>query len=94
MLDTTKPLGLNVNREQAALLLNGLKVLPDTDKNNVIYDTLMRDLETIVVIWDRRIKNEKIIQEQRRKLKQLQKQNQKSGGVPPAPVTKPPAQTR
>jgi hypothetical protein len=61
------PIGLSVNREQAAMLLRGLDILPDDDKRAIIYKALRRDLESIVVIWDRRVKNEKIIQEMNKK---------------------------
>lgn len=66
MMNIKKPLGLNLNREQAALLLKGLEGISGLDRQNVLYEKLKRDLETIIVIWDRRIKNEKILSEQRR----------------------------
>ena len=72
-LGVNQPMGVNLNREQAALLLKGLKTLPDSDKKNVIYDTLIQNLETIVVIWDRRIKNEKMIMAERKRLKMMKR---------------------
>jgi len=57
------PIGLNVNREQAAMLLRGLDILPEADKRAIVYKALRRDLESIVLIWDRRVKNEKVAQE-------------------------------
>lgn len=57
-----KRLGLLTNKEQATMLLKGLELLPPQDKGNVVYETLVRELKTIVTIWDRRIKNEKILQ--------------------------------
>lgn len=68
MLGTNKPIGLSLNRESASLLLKGLESLPQEDRTNVVYERLKGDINTILVIWDRRIKNEKIIQEQRRQL--------------------------
>ena len=76
---TRKPLGLNLNHEMATLLLQGLDTLPENDKRTVTYGKLRKDLEYIVQIWDRRIKNEKIIQEQRRmihKTKRIQKKTE------------------
>jgi hypothetical protein len=61
------PIGLSVNREQAAMLLRGLDALTEDDKRGIIYKALRRDLESIVVIWDRRVKNEKIVQEMNKK---------------------------
>jgi hypothetical protein len=55
-----------LNREQAAILLKGLESISNIDKNTVIYKSIKRDLENIIVIWDRRIKNEVIIREQKR----------------------------
>ena len=74
-LDTKKPIGMNFNCQQAKLLLKGLMNLSDSDKNNVIYDRLIHDLNTIITIWERRIKNEKIIQEQKRTIKAVKKRN-------------------
>ena len=72
-LDVKKPLGLNLNKEGAALLVKGLSSLPTEDRNNVVFQRLMHDLNMIVTIWDRRIKNEKLIQEQKRLIKARQK---------------------
>lgn len=88
--EAARPFGLSLNREQAALLLKGLKSLPGTDQNNVIYEALIKDIECILTIWDRRIKNEKILQEQRRKLKQQKSQSAKSAPPPSAPAPKRP----
>lgn len=71
-IDTRKPIGLNLNREGAAMLLRGLESLPPEDRN-VVYQKLKQDLGMIVTIWDRRIKNEKILQENRRILRARQK---------------------
>jgi hypothetical protein len=70
MNNQVKPLGVQVNKEQATLLLKGLNMLPESDKRVVIYDSLKRDLETVVVIWDRLIKTQTTVQEERRKLKE------------------------
>jgi hypothetical protein len=67
-LDTKKPLGLSLNREGAALLLKGLEELPEEDKTGIVFDRLKHDISTIIVIWDRRIKNERMIQDHRRKM--------------------------
>ena len=72
-LGVNQPMGVNLNREQAVLLLKGLRALPDSDKKNVIYDTLVQNLDTIIVIWDRRIKNEKLIMAERKRLKMMKK---------------------
>ena len=65
-IDVFRPLGLSLNREASSLLLRGLDKLEAQDKQSVVYLSLHKDLENIVVIWDRRIKNEKILQEQQR----------------------------
>lgn len=72
-LDTKKPFGLSLNREGAVLLLKGLEGLPEEDKTSVVFDRLKHDINTIIVIWDRRIKNEKMIQDHRRKLHEKRK---------------------
>ena len=77
---TRKPLGLNLNHEMATLLLKGIDVLPENDRRTVTYSKLRKDLEYIIQIWERRIKNEKIVQEQRRiihKAKKAQKKETK-----------------
>jgi hypothetical protein len=88
ILNVTKPLGLSLNREQAALLLKGLESLPPANKNNVLYEKLRHELEYIVVIWDRRIKNERIIQDQRRSLHKARK-DQKSSPQRKVPLPRP-----
>lgn len=80
-LGANQPLGVNLNREMTALLIKGLKNLPDAEKKNVLYDTLLQNLETIIVIWDRRIKNEQLILAERRKIKIATKT--KTQPVPP-----------
>jgi len=72
-IDIRKPLGLGLNKEGASMLVRGLEKLPLDDQKNVVYQRLIHDLNMIVTIWDRRIKNEKIIQEQRRFIKAKQK---------------------
>jgi predicted DNA-binding transcriptional regulator len=62
-IDISKPIGLQLNSEQSKLLLKGLESLSLSDKKVVIYDTLVRELKTIIVIWERRIKNEQILKE-------------------------------
>jgi len=77
---TRKPLGLNLNHEMATLLLKGIDILPENDRRTVTYSKLRKDLEYIIQIWERRIKNEKIVQEQRRiihKAKKAQKKETK-----------------
>lgn len=81
-MDTNKPLGLNLGREQAAMLLKGLDTLPQQDRQNVLYKRLKQDLNMILTIWDRRIKNEKLIQEHRRKVKANKKKIRKSSYEP------------
>lgn len=72
-----KPMGLQINKEQAVLLLKGLKTLPETDQTSVVYQSLLRDVETINTILDRIVKNAKIANEQRRVLVMAKK------GIPP-----------
>lgn len=78
IVNISKPLGLNLNREQAALLLKGLESLEPSDKNNIIFEKIKHDLEYIVVIWDRRIKNERLVQDHRRALHKARKDRQSS----------------
>jgi hypothetical protein len=64
----------------ATLLLKGIDILPENDRRTVTYSKLRKDLEYIIQIWERRIKNEKIVQEQRRiihKAKKAQKKETK-----------------
>jgi hypothetical protein len=77
-MDISKPLGLSLSREQAALLLKGLENLPLSDRNNISFEKLKHNLEYIVVIWDRRIKNERIIQNHKRALHKARKDKQSS----------------
>ena len=58
-----KPMCLTLNRDQAALLKKGLTGLPSLDQKNANYQALMRDIDMIVVIWDRTIKNQQIVKE-------------------------------
>jgi hypothetical protein len=74
---TRKPLGLNLNHEMATLLLKGIDVLPENDRRTVTYSKLRKDLEYIIQIWERRIKNEKIVQEQRRTIHKAKKAQKK-----------------
>ena len=65
-LSVNQSLIINLNREQTAMLLRGLDKLSDADKQKVVYIQLRKDLESIIVIWDRRIKNENILRTERR----------------------------
>jgi len=55
-------IALSLNREQATMLLKGLESLSEDQKKTVVFAKMKRDLESIVVIWDRRIKNTKLIE--------------------------------
>jgi hypothetical protein len=44
------------------MLLKGLESLSEDQKKTVVFAKMKRDLESIVVIWDRRIKNTKLIE--------------------------------
>jgi len=55
-------IALSLNREQATMLLKGLESLSEDQNKTVIFAKMKRDLESIVVIWDRRIKNTKLIE--------------------------------
>lgn len=83
-----KPMGLQLNKEQAALILKSLKALPEAERKTVVYESLIRDVETIVVIWERILKNQKIMLEQRRAQKLKSKSSPRSdplpSGIPPA----------
>jgi hypothetical protein len=59
---------LKLTKETAQLLRNGLEALPSDRKNTVVYKDLVKNLDTILVVWDRTLKNELIVQEQRRKI--------------------------
>jgi len=73
---TNKPIGLNLNGEQAEMLLRGLERLEESDKKSVLYAKIKQDLNMIKTIWDRRIKNEKIVQETKRQIAKKSKQKQ------------------
>lgn len=60
--NTKIPMGLCLNFDQAMMIKKGLDSLSDKDKSSVNYITLSRDVEAIITIWNRRIKNEKIMQ--------------------------------
>ena len=68
-----KPMGLQLNRDAAVLLKKGLLKLPVEDQNNVNYQSLMRDIDMIIVIWDRTIKNQKIVKDLQRQQKTKEK---------------------
>lgn len=78
-----KPMGLQLNKEQSALLLKALKGLPDADRKSVVYDALHKDLQTINLLWDRIIKNQKIMADQRRSRALAKKQAQQSAPKQP-----------
>jgi|APFre7841882654_1041346.scaffolds.fasta_scaffold100369_2 hypothetical protein len=61
-----KPVGLQINREQALLLIRGLKTLPESDQTSIVFRSLIRDLETLNTVWERIIKNQKLANQQRR----------------------------
>lgn len=82
---------ISVNKDQANLLLKGLKSLPTTEQTNINYTKLVHDLETITVVWDRRIKNQKIAHDIRRKTKiaaQKDKSDQRLATLSAAPLPK------
>lgn len=60
---------LSLNLDMAKLLLEGLDNLPADKKTNIIYTRLKDNLKTIVIIWERKIKNEKIIKQLRKEKK-------------------------
>lgn len=73
---------LKLNHESAKLLLEGVESLPAGKKNTVVYKNLHHNLRTIVTLWERRIKNEKIAQDARRQMKKSKK-GSKSYPQPP-----------
>jgi hypothetical protein len=64
---------LKLTKETAQLLRDGLETLPPERKNTVVFKDLIKNLDTILVVWDRTLKNELIVQEQRRKVNQAKK---------------------
>lgn len=62
------PFSLNLNGEGANILLQGMQLIPDNKKRNVVYHQLERDLKVIVTMWNKRIKEEREIQSARKKL--------------------------
>jgi hypothetical protein len=86
---TKKLIGLRLNKDQAELILNGLDKLPDSDKSTVTYKSLRRDLESIVVIWDRRIKNAAIVTQNKQPQKPAQSMQPQLPLQKPVPVLKP-----
>ena len=59
---------LTLTRESASLIRQGLEKLPEEKKTTVVFKKLIKNLDIVLVLWDRTIKNEVIIQEERRKL--------------------------
>lgn len=59
-INDPQPMGIKLNREQAALILKGLEALPPEDKRSVIYSSVKKDAEKVILFWDRIIKNQKI----------------------------------
>lgn len=66
-IETTKPIGLALNKETAQLLLDGLNKLDQSRKQGILYEKLNKELHNIITIWDRRIKNDKLLKESRKK---------------------------
>ena len=57
---TYTEISVSPNLEQTKMILAGLDLLPEKDKTKVTYQRLRKELETIQVIWKRRVKNEEI----------------------------------
>ena len=57
---TYAEISVSPNLEQTKMILAGLDLLPEKDKTKVTYQRLRKELETIQVIWKRRVKNEEI----------------------------------
>ena len=60
-------LGLSLNKDAAEMLLEGLEKLPE-NRRTIQWSTLQRQLSEIKTIWDRRLKNQNIIKEEKAKL--------------------------
>ena len=56
-----KPIDISLNKEHAILLLEGLGKLSKDKQKGVVYDGLKKNLENIISIWERKIKNQKIL---------------------------------
>lgn len=69
-----KPMNLQLNREQAELLLEALRGLPEPKRRVIIYDALYRDVESIRMMWDRIIKAQRLVSDQRKKMVSQKKQ--------------------
>jgi hypothetical protein len=70
VLNNDKRLSFNlpITKETASLLREGLDALPPEKRRNVVYKKLVRDLDVMLTVWERTIKNEIIVQEQKRKI--------------------------
>jgi hypothetical protein len=64
---------LHLSRETALLLRDGLELLPQERKSSVVYRDLVRDLDMTIVMLERTLKNELLVQEQKRKLIQAKR---------------------
>lgn len=62
------PFTLELNREEAALILRGLELLPDHERRNVVSENLVRQLELIVAVWDKTVRTTQAIQAEKRKV--------------------------
>lgn len=60
---------LKVNKHGAELLLEGLNLLPVTKKDNVVYNSIVKDLKMILMLYERRIKMTKTVYDEKRKRK-------------------------
>jgi len=60
---------ITLNLESAKLLYDGLDNLPADKKRTILYNNLRKNLKVIITLRERQIKNEQIIQDERRKLK-------------------------
>lgn len=57
---------LMLTHESARLIREGLETLPNEKKRNIVYNSIIKDLDKVIIIMDRVLKNELIIQEQKR----------------------------
>lgn len=54
-------ISISPNAEQADILVKALDSLDKSDKSNVTYQRLYKEVKTIQTIWQRRAKNETIV---------------------------------
>jgi hypothetical protein len=63
--DKYTDISIILNSAQAEFILESLNTLPDSEKRNINMQKLQKQIEKIVTVWRRRVKNDKIAEKAR-----------------------------